>query len=499
MAKYKNYNLPNLIFYLSLQRIIIAKNMEIIGRKREQLSLQQYVESDRPEFVAVYGRRRVGKTFLVKEYFNQNFDFYISGLAKAKLSEQLENFHLTLLSYGKTPYAKAKNWLEAFRQLIHLLEKTRKKGKKIIFIDELPWFDTPRSGFITGLEFFWNTWASARPDILLITCGSATSWMTNKLLNNRGGLHNRVTRRMEIEPFNLCECEEFFKSKRILFDKKSIVESYMVFGGIPFYLNMFEKGLSITQNIDNLCFRKNAALKNEFSILYSSLFKKSENHINVINTLAKKKKGLSRGNILAETNIQGGGLTFLLEELEQCGFIRSYNTYEKKKKERLYQLVDFYSLFYINFIQNEKPKNENFWKNNIESAKRHVWHGYAFEQVCMEHITQIRQKLGISGIINYAATWRSKNSENGAQIDLLIDRNDNVINICEIKYANSEYVIDKNTDENLRNKRATFIEENKTKKSIHLTMITTYGVKRNEYWNNIQSEITLNDLFVNQS
>ena len=470
--------------------------MEIVGRYEEQRALQQYFESESPEFVAVYGRRRIGKTFLIKEFFKERFSFYISGLANATKEEQLENFNAALIEYGKTPYAQAKNWLEAFRQLIHLLENSRKRGKKVIFIDELPWFDTPRSGFITGLEFFWNTWASSRPDILLIACGSATSWMINHLLKNRGGLHNRVTRRMAIEPFCLSECEEFFRHKKIVFDRKSIVESYMIFGGIPFYLNMFEKGLSVSQNIDNLCFTKNAALKEEFSILYSSLFKHAENHILVINALAKKKMGLTREEIITETALQGGGLTAILEELEQCGFLCSYNAYGKRIKERLYQLIDFYSLFYLNFIKKSKGTVPNFWTNNIDSAQRRAWSGYAFEQVCMGHIKQIRQKLGISGVVNYVASWRSKETENGAQVDLLLDRNDGVINLCEMKYANNEFTIDKKYDEILRNKRAAFIEESKTRKSVHITMVTTYGVKRNMYWGYIQSEVTVNELFM---
>jgi len=470
--------------------------MEIIGRYDEQQTLQQYVYSDRPEFVAVYGRRRVGKTFLIREYFKKDFSFYISGLANATKKEQLENFNTTLTQYGRRPYTLAKNWTEAFRQLIHLLTHSKKKGKKIIFIDELPWFDTPRSGFITGLEYFWNTWASSRPDILLIVCGSATSWIINKLLKNRGGLHNRVTRRMSIEPFNLAECEKFFHHKKIFLDRKSIVGSYMIFGGIPFYLNMFEKGLSLAQNVDKLCFAPNGALKDEFSILYSSLFKHSENHKLLIKALAKKRMGLTREEIIKETKLQGGGLSSLLEELEQCSFIRSYNAYEKKKKERLYQLIDFYSLFYLNFMINNRRSGEHFWANLIENAKHRAWSGYAFEQVCMQHIAQIRRKLGISGVITYSAAWRSKKSEPAAQIDLLIDRNDGIINLCEMKYAESEFIIDKKQDENLRNKKSAFINEAKIRKTVHTTMVTTYGVKRNEYWNNVQSEVTMNDLFV---
>ena len=471
--------------------------MDIIGRIEEQYALQQYVESDKPEFVVVYGRRRVGKTFLIKEYFKKSFSFYISGLANAPMREQLENFNATLGFYGKTHYPRAGNWMESFRQLTHLLEYNNKKGKKIIFIDELPWFDTPRSGFITGLEYFWNSWASSRPDVLLIVCGSATSWMMNKLLKNRGGLHNRVTRRMSLEPFCLAECEAFFKHKKIVLDRKNIIESYMIFGGIPFYINMFEKKLSLAQNVDKLCFAKNGALRDEFSILYSSLFKQSENYELVIKALAKKKMGLTRDEIIQETKLQGGGLTTILEELELCSFIRSYNAYEKKMKDRLYQLIDFFSLFYLNFVKSARQSDKHFWTNLVDHAKHRAWSGYAFEQVCMQHISQIRKKLGISGVITYSSAWRSKKSKPAAQINLLIERNDGIINICEMKYSENEFMIDKKQDENLRNKKSTFIDETKTRKAVHVTMLTTYGVKRNEYWNNIQSEVTMKDLFVN--
>jgi len=379
--------------------------------------------------------------------------------------------------------------------MIHLLEYNRKKGKKVVFIDELPWFDTPRSGFITGLEYFWNTWASSRPDILLITCGSSTSWMINKLLKNHGGLHNRVTRRMAVEPFTLAECEEYFQKNKIVLNRNSIVESYMIFGGIPFYLSLFEKGLSLAQNVDKLCFTKNGQLRDEFSILYSSLFKNAQNHELVVKTLAKKKMGMTRKEIIQGTKLQGGGLTIVLEELEQCHFIRTYNAYEKKTKERLYQLIDFYSLFYVNFIKTVKPNDEHFWTNPVKNAKHYTWTGYAFEQVCMQHVAQIKHKLGISGMLTYIAAWRSKKSKPAAQIDLLIARNDGIINLCEMKYTDDEFVIDKELEANLRNKKSTFISEEKVRKTVHITMVTTYGVKRNQYWGSIQSEVRMDDLF----
>ncbi|MDR2823799.1 MAG: ATP-binding protein [Prevotellaceae bacterium] len=469
--------------------------MEIAGRHKERATLQRFYESETPEFVAVYGRRRTGKTYLIKEFFRDRFSFYISGLANAEKEEQIEAFRDALNFYGKMPYPKAETWLEAFRQLVHLLEHSGQKGKKVIFIDELPWFDTPRSGFITALEFFWNSWASARADILLIVCGSATSWIINKLLKNKGGLHNRVTHRLPLAPFTLSECEEYFKYKKIIFDKKSMVELYMIFGGIPFYLNMLEKRLSVAQNVDKLCFAKDGELKDEFSVLYASLFRNYENYIAVVKALSKKTKGLMREEIIAETDLQGGGLTKILEELEQCDFIRKYYSIGKKTKYAIYQLVDCFSLFYYNFMENNKS-GKNFWTSMIDNAAHRAWSGYAFELVCLMHEEQIKQRLGIAGVLTNSGSWRSLKTTPATQIDLVIDRNDRIINLCEMKYANTEFVIDKKYDEELRNKKAAFIAETKTRKGVHLTLLTTYGVKRNEFWNNIQSEVVMEDLFV---
>ena len=468
--------------------------MEIIGRKEEQNALKQYVNSINPEFVVVYGRRRVGKTFLIKEFFDNSFTFFHTGLANAKKDEQLKNFNAALNHYGKMPYSLTQSWMDSFRQLIHLLEHSKKKGKKIIFIDELSWLDTPRSGFITALEYFWNSWASSRPDILLIVCGSATSWMINKLLKNRGGLHNRVTRRMLIEPFTLCECEKFFLYKKIVMEKRSIVESYMILGGIPFYMEMIERQFSLAQNIDKLCFSKNGSLKDEYSILYASLFKNSENHVKVVDALGRKAKGMIRDEIIAATKLQGGGLTNVLEELEQCGFVRKYQSFGKKNKYTVYQLIDFFTLFHIQFMAS-KSNYGHFWTTMSDNPRYRAWTGYAYELVCLLHEEQIKHKLGISGVLTHSASWRSLKSSPGAQIDLLIDRNDKVINICEMKYAKDEFTIDKKYAESLRNKREAFVRETKARKSVHLTMVTTYGVKQNDYHSLIQSEVKMEDLF----
>ncbi|MDR0725706.1 MAG: ATP-binding protein [Prevotellaceae bacterium] len=488
----------NYIFYnfaASFNVFDMKLKMNIIGRVEEQEAIARYIESDNPEFMVIYGRRRVGKTFLIRQFFNDKFAFYVTGLANAEMKMQLGNFNTSLRKYGNQPYPLSTKWLDAFEQLIHLLQYLPKKQKKVIFIDEMPWLDTPHSGFVTALEYFWNSWASARADIFLIVCGSSTAWMTNKLIKNHGGLHNRVTRRMYLEPFTLGECEDFYEAKHIVMNRHEITESYMIFGGIPYYMNLMEKNFSLAQNVDMLCFAKKGALREEFSSLYTSLFKRSENHITIVEILAKKTKGMTRDEICKASKLQGGNLTKTLEELELCGFIQSYNTFNKKVKDKLYQLIDFYTLFYLNYIQTNKYGNERFWTTFMGSAKHRAWSGYAFEQVCLAHVKQIKQKLGITGVLTNVASWRSRNSEQGAQIDLIIERKDDVINLCEMKYANTEFVIDKKYEYNLRNKREAFINETKTRKTVHLTMITTYGVKRNEYSGLIQSEVKMNDLF----
>ncbi len=319
----------------------------LIGRQDELTRLKKLAENRSSSFVAVYGRRRVGKTFLIRNAFG-SFDFQVTGMANVNTGTQLSNFHLALNRYNTSSADKipAKSWLEAFTQLIALLE-SKKSEKKIVFLDELPWLDTAGSGFLPALEHFWNSWASARTDILLIVCGSAASWIINKLLNNRGGLHNRVTDRISLQPFTLKECELFFRSRGAVFDRYQIVQLYMVMGGIPFYLSQIDQKLSAAQNIDRLCFTESGILRVEFDNLYHSLFQKAEGHVQIVEALSKKAKGLSREELLKTSKMpNGGGTTRILRELEESHFIRKYRAFGKKEKNSIYQLTDFYSLFY---------------------------------------------------------------------------------------------------------------------------------------------------------
>ena len=470
---------------------------EIVGRKKEIELLQRIVKSQEPEFVVIYGRRRVGKTFLIKQFFKNNFTFYFSGSENSSMKMQLENFKNAFQNYFKTTIPTPKNWTTAFEMLRNAISRSRKKGRKVIFIDEMPWTATMGSNFVQAFEYWWNTYASSNPDILLIVCGSSTSWMINKIIKNRGGLHNRVTRQIQLQPFSLKECEELARKQKIMSDRNQILDYYMILGGVPYYWKQLDKSKILPQNIDNLLFNNSATLQDEFTQLYNSLFKHSEKYILLVVALGKKRMGLTRDEIIKLSNLpDGGSITRMLEELEQCGFIRSYYGFGKKQKNKIYQLVDLFSLFHLNFIKDKRNNDENYWANNFGTPTHNSWRGYAFEQVCLWHIPQIKHKLGISGVTTNYSSWRSANKEMFAQIDLVIDRNDRIINLCEMKYSNDEYVITKDYNDNLRKKRTCFIEETKIRKTVHTTMLTTYGVKRNSYWGNIQSEVKMDDLFV---
>ncbi|MCE7926761.1 MAG: ATPase [Haliscomenobacteraceae bacterium CHB4] len=470
----------------------------VVGRKKEIMDLQSIVESPRSEFLAVYGRRRVGKTFLLREFFEYRFDFQISGLANAGTAQQLFNFHTALARQSSLHFdAQPENWLVAFQRLMDHLETLESGGKKIVFFDEMPWFDTKGSDFVMGLEHFWNSWASNRKDVLLITCGSAASWMMNVLINHPGGLHNRVTQKMKIEPFCLREVEEMLARKGGVLERYQIVQLYMALGGIPYYLEAVKPDLSATQNIQALFFDKAAFLKNEFFNLYRSLFKKHELYEKVVEVLSTRTYGLRRTEIVQLSRITSGGtLSKVLADLEESGFITSYISLDEKSKNTLYRLSDYYTAFYFRFIKDSPYRGEGAWINLMDNPVHRAWQGFTFEQVCLDHIPQIKKALGIQGVLSKEATWKGGTETQSAQIDLLIDRRDQVINLCEAKFSLGKFAIDKSGAEQLRNKINVFKTVSKTKKAVFLTMITTHGLEKNQYAAAlVQNEVTLEDLF----
>lgn len=470
---------------------------KIIGRNIEKDILKKTFESSEAEFVAVYGRRRVGKTFLIKQFFDNQFAFYFTGTANVNMAQQLNNFYSVYNQYSETPLEKTpQSWFEAFEHLRKLLENNH-SATKVIFIDELPWLDTPKANFIAALEYFWNSYGASQNNLKLIVCGSAASWMINKLINNKGGLHNRITKRIPLKPFTLNETEQYLQARKIYLERYQILQIYFVMGGIPYYLNEVEMGLSAFQVIDKVCFLEAGLLRTEYNNLFSSLFYEPTNHVAVIEALSIKAKGLTREEIIKTSKISNGGTTTkILEELEVSGFIKKYLSFDKKTRDSLYQLTDPYSLFYHKFIKDSRATGENTWINLMDSSTYRAWSGYAFEYVCMSHIDNIKKALGIQGVYSEISSWVSRNSDKGTQIDLLIDRKDNVITICEVKYSINEYEITKSYAANLRNKLSVFKTETKTRKTIFLAMITTMGIKTNQYsLGLVQNSITMDNLF----
>lgn len=471
----------------------------IIGRKKEQQELLSLLEKEESQFCAVYGRRRVGKTYLIRETFHYQFCFQHTGIANGTLRQQLTAFRNSLMAAGMK-CAIPKTWIEAFELLKQLINNAP-AGKKILFIDELPWMDTPKGNLIGALENFWNGWATARQkkDIVLIVCGSATSWISKKLLKNKGGLRGRLTNRIKIVPFTLNECELFAQNANLALGRKDVLELYMILGGIPYYWSFLKKGLSVAQNVDQLFFTETAQLRDEFDALYAILFKRPENYLKVIESLCNgRKSGMTREEILTSSRLTDGGtFSTIMKELEECGFIRRFTSADITEINGLYQLTDNYTLFYYFCIKKNAFSDEHFWSNTYTSASHNIWKGHAFERICLQHIPQIKAALGISGVQTNVCSWfaRGTKERRGAQIDLVIQRADGFTDICEMKYSGNIFTIDNEYAKELQNKIDVYRERSKDNRSIHLVLITTNGIVHNSYYNMVQKEITVDDLF----
>lgn len=478
----------------------------MIGRLEEKKQLQSLLSEEESQFAAVFGRRRIGKTFLIRESFDYKFTFQHTGISTSSIKKtaqkktQLDAFSKSLADVGYSTDKELTSWYDAFDGLKEVIKKSADK-KKVIFIDELSWMDTKGSELISALESFWNGWVTARreKDVVLIVCASATYWMMDNIINSKGGLHNRITAKINLKPFTLKECEEYLQSKKIIFNRHQIVQCYMILGGVPYYWSLLKKGKSLSQNIDDLFFKEGALLQNEYDNLYRALFNKPDQYIRIIEALCNVKKGITRDEICKKTKIASSGeLTKKLRELENCGFIRKYIPYGSGSKNALYQLIDNYTLFFNRFLK-ENTYDENYWKSASNSGEVNAWSGVAFERVCLEHIAQIKNALGISGVQTDVNSWKcDANPEKGlqgSQIDLLIVRKDQIINVCEMKYSEADYAPDRTFDKAMQRKISDLRIATKTKSAIHSTLITTYAIKETPYSGNIQSIITSEELF----
>ena len=469
----------------------------LIGRQKEIQRLENALNSGHSEFVAVYGRRRIGKTFLIKETLGRKMVFFHSGLAHRDKKSQLAEFAKSLELFGMKSSRRIRSWSDAFFALQTGLGKCC-SARKVVFLDELPWMDTRKSDFVSALEHFWNGWCFMRNDIVLVVCGSATSWIVSKIIKNHGGLHNRLTDQIRLGAFDLSECEQMARAKGLPYSRQQILEGYMVLGGVPYYWERLDKSKSIDQNIDWLFFGEDAPLGDEFDQLYASLFANPAGHVKVVEALSTKKVGMTREEVIVSTKMDdNGALTKVLAELAACGFVRLYRSPGKKIRDTVYQLIDNFTLFYYRFLSNGGNLSAGRWLSCAASHERHVWNGLAFERVCLEHLPQIKAALGISGIRTDAYAWRRRGDRerDGAQIDLLISRADKSVNICEMKYAPSKYEMTAQEHDRMLHRRIAYVEDSGFTGSVFLTLVSPYGAKRNEYSNDVQSEVTLDDLF----
>lgn len=466
----------------------------IIGREYELSQLDKCYRSTSSQFVTLYGRRRVGKTSLVRYYFKDSFDFHVTGVLEGSREDQEGSFYDALVSYGYRG-ERPTGWKGYLKALAGIIDTKKRKKRCVVFIDELPCFDTENSGFLKEFSLFWNSKASWYDNLMLVVCGSATSWMIRNIVDSKGGLHNRQTHEIHLAPFNLYTTEQYFKAHKCKWDRLSILQIYMALGGIPYYLSLLDFDRSVADNIDRLFFLPDAELAREYKRLYHSLYRNPERYMNVIRLLASHRNGLTRNEISASLKIPTGtGLTNLLDDLVYCDFIRKYSN-GGKRNSSIYQIVDLYTIFYLTFCTGTIT-DRAYWKHTINTPTQNSWCGLSFERVCLIHIWEIIQSMHLDVILTECYAWRSKTSVPGAQIDMIIDRADGIVNVCEMKYSRTEYRLDQDEYGRLLNRVDAFQHETGTRSAIQPVLITTFGNRRNTYSDFFSKVLTLNDLFV---
>ncbi|MCF7852510.1 MAG: AAA family ATPase [Simkaniaceae bacterium] len=476
----------------------------LIGRRKEKIILEELLKSPKAEFLAVYGRRRIGKTYLIHEFCkNRGFYLEVTGSHKASKSQQIKSFIREVDSLFPVDESIS-DWGEALHFLIKKIKTLPSDKKIILFFDEIPWLASPKSGFLTALEYAWNRHLCNMENVLLIVCGSAAHWIIQKIIKGKGGLHNRLSKLIPIAPFTLSEVEGYLISQGIAFERKQLVELYMAFGGVAKYLSGLPKGISVAQIINETCFTSTGYLCSEFPKLYESLFDSPNKHIAIVRELAKHPHGMTQSALLETTGLPSGGRSSTtLEELEEAGFIMSMPAFGKKEKEKIFRLIDEYSLFYLAWIESIRSgmpylSDPDYWHKKYQTPHWHQWAGHAFETICLKHIAGIKQALGISGIGTRVSHWQHHphKGESGAEIDLIIDRDDQCVHLCEMKFCSEEFTITKKVADDIERKKILFREKTGTRKTLFVTFITPYGLKENSYSIHLVNQsVTLDALF----
>ena len=474
--------------------------MNIAGRDKEVKILNKLLKASTSRFLGITGRRRIGKTFLIDSAYRTKMVFSMTGIKDGSMEQQLIHFTDKLNEYSKsTNFHLPANWQEALLMLKQYLQKKKTQKKQVIFIDELPWITTPRSGFLQQLAHLWNDYLSKEKKYVLVVCGSSTSWITNKVYNDTGGLHNRVTDKINLQPFSLAETKQFLKDKGIKLTPNAIAEIYMVCGGVPFYLDQIKKGDSPMTATGRLCFTKDGLLYTEYENLFKAIYENPNDHESIIKTLARHKQGLSRKELIAKSKVDAGGpFTRAIKDLILSGYVEEQLPFGKKKRGTIYRLLDEYCTFYHRFISHQKKLSKGIWQQLSNKQTYKVWRGYAFENLCLRHIRNIKNALGIPAVYTetYSYKQNSTTTTDGFQIDIIIDRADNIIHLCECKFHTSNFAINKSYAATLRKRKAQFQSRTKTKKTVYTTIITNYPLEENMYSKDVADmQVVLDSLF----
>lgn len=480
----------------------------VIGREEELDTISRLYASERSEFLAIYGQRRVGKSFLIEEALGNKITFSAVGLyqkidkdspekVESYRQKQLAHFYNSLREYGlpKEGNLAPTSWMEALELLKKLLKSKRAK-RKVVFIDELPWLAGPQSAeLLEELGHFWNSWAGMRKDIFLIVCGSATSWMVDNVLRDYGGLYGRITERIFLKPFTLAECERYWNKRGFHLSRFEIALTYMVIGGVPFYMDSIRPDRTMADNINAIYFDKDKA-RQEFKDVYTSLYSSSETYIEVVRQLGKRFYGMTRDELLKAVEKKGGGtFTDILDNLIDSGIIRSYTLYGGPRKQTVYQLVDFFTLFYLRFVENTDFTS---WRSVQRSKPFYTWAGNTFELLVLEHMPKLADALRIK---EYATpfSWRGKTPDGeGVQVNLIIPATtERADYICEMKFSEGKYTLSNDDAEEFARQIAalSISKIHKPTHSIYVALVTSLGVTDSKHRIHVNELVTLDSLF----
>lgn len=458
-----------------MKPLSIQKMKRFVGRELELKKLRAIGEADEPSIVVVYGRRRVGKTELLEQAFRHRNILKFEGIEGLSEKDQYANAMRQLAKYvGEDLLTKVQitSWSEFF----DLVARYTKEGTWTIYLEELQWLANYESKLLSELKYAWDNQFRRNPKLLLILCGSAPSFMLEKVVHSKA-LYNRSQHEIHLQELSISETKLFLKNR----SDREIFNAYLSVGGIPEYLKWVDKESSVFQGLCTHAFTSGSFFSREFEKIFTSSLANNKHYREIIETLSRCKF-LSREELAEKLKLTSGGtLSILLTDLEKCGFISKYCPYNLSNSSNVirYAIADNYLHFYFNFIRPIQSKIENGDYNEVPQSAIKMdsyakWLGFAFERWCRKYSRVIAKILGFSGVQYRSGAYFSRatnKKDPGYQIDLVFDRADKVYTICEMKYLQSPAGIKVIGD--MERKLSFF--PNKGKNTIHKVLICNEG------------------------